>query len=1332
MKINNSISNKILVFFIFLNITQFFPSEKNPEQKKNEDIEDVSVIQEHENAKNKDKTEGEEAGGSNESAHALTILSLNATEQKVYNSLMDYYRAYITIVIEDIRDELPLAVKNTNELREYCKKNFSIIQSLMDSVDFESLTLHKMEKDFYFIINLLHLYEKTIKNKYSAIENINFSEKNILKLFQSMIMALEKYFYLINENNPVGNEDEAVKELLFGTGKIITMMLTLYNGVFNNLKSGVGYFKLGFLREQFFDKKKILLDNPNHYQRKYQNGILIDLVIKKIEKLQELFQLLTEMQSEQLISKKNFMIVYKEFIYKTLVDVVCFIEFLVETDFQYWGSEREIGNIEKIKNMILVQVNKKIKKMNTACEKKYLINFDLIDFDSKVRQLHNLITGFSGVIIDLNKREEGCRLYPIQKGYKYIYNLFGKFNKNGYFPQLINYLYGSSRNLFVIGLGLDAMYFLEKGSSIICEPLYMIGKELLDLFNSASRTVPHNEESTLKISYHDSIQFFESDYIMRYRSLDGNLKGDYSSFCTKGGKLWYAFNGKIKEDGLYSKGTAGYGIHMLQYAKELREGSPILVSNASIMRIYEKFLWEDYRYVQDVLHLQNENISAGDKLQSIDDLCDEFEKHQFSLPELSNALLNSLDVKKKYSMSELKGVYSDYKNRYKDEHLTEEQFYKMYKRREKFIEKTREFTSELERTYKGLRNESFTGLGDKLYILPYHLGSIAGGVAVSFGIHKALSYANSFEFINIIKNFFERLHFKFLGESSASANVGGTEGGIDANGGSETRVVNPVLPEEMEKVNLEGVSWEHIPNETRSWLLNIKKMIECQITGEPVPNWLQNIPKSAYLIGPSGSGKSYMIDCWAKDIANLKIKHKVDNFNVTVVYIDPKHFDKDFHVSAGEKQYIDLFEEIGSFAKENRSKNEILIIVIDEAHLMFANKDTQSIDTARLAAGFKFFSELNVMQKNQTGIGGVYVILATNRPSLIPHEFLANGGRIGEVIYIPPLKPLDCVSILKSVLRKNACGIENIDFAYLQDLFHDYPSLNYGKIEKLTHKAVLMSFLKNVVVDTIILEEAFDDCIRGIVRYKNRECYTEELKGTLLKHFSAVASLVYFFNEEDTASIFNGVTILPIIQNPHPEAMEKLYLPSRERTYVYGGVFSTTYDELNVISEKSICREILSKASGAIYLKRNHKMVLARERDLGDLFSHIYSYFANSPYHCTAAKKCQLSEESLFMNTLVSAGNFHDMFGEESEIINKIQRMLKDIEEILYVYFSNPAVQVFIDYISKKLEVKFTLHKRDIIPNEKDEEGKKIVEAAQEVYNVAIKEIKEVIHKYCV
>jgi len=420
---------------------------------------------------------------------------LNQTEKKIYNRIIDVYKVLINIVLEDVDPSRPLIKTDTTELVLYLKNNYQLVQAIMQPINDErSLSRIQLKKEFNFIINLLSLYEKIIKNKTS--ENpvlIDFNEKNNLKLFQAIHNRIEQYAYLLEENQAI--EADSIKLLLQNTGNVIMMLLTLYTDINGYLKSGMGYFKIGFIKEQIFDKKKIILDNPNHYQRQYQNGILIDLVLEKVQELQQVFQLITEIPKENNISRKNFFLIYNQFIYNTMISSISFLKFLIKTNFQFWGNENEIKNIAKIKKYIEYQVEIIEKEIKQKNKKKYFNQFDELNFSEKISQLEKIVRDAVDTIIELNKEEEQCRLYWSQKIYKKIYNELSNVSQNGYLAQGMQTIKNNFSNIFAMLIGLDAGYFIKNRRSVICGQLAVIAKDIWDMVNNATRSAESPKDS---------------------------------------------------------------------------------------------------------------------------------------------------------------------------------------------------------------------------------------------------------------------------------------------------------------------------------------------------------------------------------------------------------------------------------------------------------------------------------------------------------------------------------------------------------------------------------------------------------------------------------------------------------------------------------------------------------------------------------------------------------------------------------------------------------------------------------------------------------------------
>jgi hypothetical protein len=1261
----------------------------------------------------------------------LVEIQLSPLEKNTYNGLLKLYQELLAIVMEDIDPTRPLSSKNLGEGLGKLQKNILFLKSLLNNPT-DKLTVNKIAKTYKAVLNVLETYEEVVRKKKSSVmSDIDFSEKNNIKLFNALKMSLQKAFGYILEENKLLVIDN-LKPSLQLVGNLTNTLLAFASQINVHLKSGFGYFKLGFLKEQLFDKKKIILDNPDHYQRRYQSGILSLMVQETIDNLHTILSILTELQMNSALSAKNFLMLYKEFIYKTLVQEIAFLTFLIDTEFQFSGKPSDLKNSQAVKNRIRSKVEKKIQEMIKKYDKKYFSVFDSISFNDKIASCDAMIEEFNIIVNNLNKKEENCRLYPIQVGYRSIYNYIQSFNNKGYIGQGLKAIKDNALPLCALYGACDYALFIEGGRSGLFQSICNVGKSIFEFYNIARNG---GDVQTENFGFIDTMTEFAVKVI---GASDKNIVYLQSSVSINPGQQFADGSNKIinlitklKELSTSTDKNHDQSVLKLLFLYDLidqRLKETIPSEYSSVLYAIKQNCQVNLGFVREV----NQIVSGANfdpNMIGLDFYKDPNIKKSFEIDPMMNEIIAQFPD---YSMTEteLKVLYDQYnpsveKGAWSKSNIDFEKFKSIYELNKKRIEYNKECAAMIHSATKGFKNQSYSGIVDKLHSLPAHLGTVVGGSFVGWGIYQLGSMLKDFAPVKFFKDCLDRCHTILLGEDAIRKSVSGGEGQPAAN---EVRAVNAILPEEKDKIDLDGSTWSHWPEETLSWFKNMLKLLEYQIAGKPVPNSLKNISKSVYLIGQSGAGKSYLIDCWSKLIASLQTQYKV-NFNVNVVALDPKHFDSAFHASNGPG-YMDLFEEISNLIEEARAKGEIYIFVIDEAHLLFINKETQTIDTVRLAAGLKFFSELSNKQKYRPRIGGVYIILATNRPSLIPHEFLANGGRIGEVVYIPTLESVDCVKILKSALQKNACSLNNIDFDYFQDLFSNY-DLNYGKIEKIVHKAIYISNILNISVNTKILKQAFDSTIRNIVTYGNRDInYTPEYKKSITAYYAAITALTYFLDRTNAQSIFDCVTIAPIIKHPHPEDVSKLYLPSREKIYSYGDIFTINYCENDIVSEESVLQKILSSIGGAIYLKEMQGRSLLKEDVLSDLFEYLFKYYANLPKHIIAAKKLKIADEALYMNTHVTLHKFDEKFGNETEIHKHIQGMLYEAEICIKKYFSHPSVRLYIEYIQNKFAEKYTLHKDDIYNDAMSDDIKQLFFDVKIIYDVMIEEMKNIIHKY--
>lgn len=173
-----------------------------------------------------------------------------------------------------------------------------------------------------------------------------------------------------------------------------------------------------------------------------------------------------------------------------------------------------------------------------------------------------------------------------------------------------------------------------------------------------------------------------------------------------------------------------------------------------------------------------------------------------------------------------------------------------------------------------------------------------------------------------------------------------------------------------------------------------------------------SIPNGMLLYGPPGCGKTFFAEKLAEEIG----------FNF--YQIKPSDIQSKW-VNASQENIKELFDE----AREKAPS----IIFIDELDAVMPSRDTQNISHMNTSAVNEF-----LVQMNNCGDDGIYVIGATNRPNSIDSAIL-RAGRLDKTIYIPPPDFEAREQMFKLYLNKRPKEI-GIDYSDLANATKNYVS----------------------------------------------------------------------------------------------------------------------------------------------------------------------------------------------------------------------------------------------------------------------------------------------------
>ncbi len=173
-----------------------------------------------------------------------------------------------------------------------------------------------------------------------------------------------------------------------------------------------------------------------------------------------------------------------------------------------------------------------------------------------------------------------------------------------------------------------------------------------------------------------------------------------------------------------------------------------------------------------------------------------------------------------------------------------------------------------------------------------------------------------------------------------------------------------------------------------------------------------SIPNGMLLYGPPRCGKTFFAEKLAEEVEY--------NF----YQIKPSDIQSKW-VNASQENIKNLFDEA--------RKNAPSIIFIDELDALVPNRENSGVNHMNTSAANEF-----LVQMNNCGEDGIFVIGATNLPSAIDPAILG-AGRLDKKIYVP-VPDLDArISLFKMYTEKRPLEL-GIDYTELANLTKDYAS----------------------------------------------------------------------------------------------------------------------------------------------------------------------------------------------------------------------------------------------------------------------------------------------------
>ncbi len=322
------------------------------------------------------------------------------------------------------------------------------------------------------------------------------------------------------------------------------------------------------------------------------------------------------------------------------------------------------------------------------------------------------------------------------------------------------------------------------------------------------------------------------------------------------------------------------------------------------------------------------------------------------------------------------------------------------------------------------------------------------------------------------------------------------------------------------------------------------------------------IPCGFLLAGPPQTGKTFLVECLAGEIARaLKSESKNDALRVFTVSVhDILDTDKNGK-QAGVSYWV-------ARAREHAP----CIIFIDEFDNLRAQRDSNA---TLLAECLQVLHE-SILSDERCP---VFVIAATNRPENIDYA-LRQPGRFGEVVYFPfPLRQ-DRTIYFEDYFKKRAMNTAHID---LDMLVRSTEGCSYGVMQVVANKILTYAKELHEPIAQKHVTQAVNDAIKQIVKYD--QPIPDKVKRIIATRFASKALTSLVINPDQKLC---SVTIEQVIKDVgEVHVSQRLWMQDEEKKQRepvdFGGIFSYyTDDTLNMISVNEKIKQIKIALAGNI------------------------------------------------------------------------------------------------------------------------------------------------------
>ena len=323
------------------------------------------------------------------------------------------------------------------------------------------------------------------------------------------------------------------------------------------------------------------------------------------------------------------------------------------------------------------------------------------------------------------------------------------------------------------------------------------------------------------------------------------------------------------------------------------------------------------------------------------------------------------------------------------------------------------------------------------------------------------------------------------------------------------------------------------------------------------------LPCGFLLAGPPQTGKTFMVECLAGEIARqLERQGKTDKLRVYTVTVH------------------EILEKTISYWVQLARQAAPCIIFIDEFDNLRAQRDSNA---TLLAECLQVLHE-SILSDERTP---VFVIAATNRPENIDYA-LRQPGRFGEIIYFPFPLQKDREIYFNHYFKKRAMDTSkfNVDM-----LIRSTEGCSYGVMQVTANKVLTYAKESHEPVTQKHITQAVNDAVKQIVKFDQE--IPESTKRIIATRFAAKALVSLLLNPDQKLC---SITIEQVIKDVGETHVAQRFWSEengnkQQKPIEFGGIFSYyTQDMLDMIStneELKQCKIALAGNVGQQVLAMN-------------------------------------------------------------------------------------------------------------------------------------------------